>query len=64
MSNTITNTIVVVNDEGDLLDVPQTTISSITITQTLLNPVSLTYSPTVVSITRKTIDPVIITVSV
>ena len=64
MSTTITNNIVVINDEGDATEVLQTTIISITINQTLLSPVLLTYSPTSVSITRKTIDPVIITVSV
>ena len=64
MSTTITNKIIVVNDEGDTSDVSQTTISSVTVTQTLSSPVSLTYTPSNVLITRKTIDPIIITVSV
>jgi hypothetical protein len=64
MSNTITNKIIIINDEGDTSDVSQTTVSSVTITQTSLSPFSLTYTPSNVLITRKTIDPIIITVSV
>jgi hypothetical protein len=62
MSTTITNKIIVINDEGDTSDVSQTTVSSVTINQTLYNPTSVTYSPSTVLITRKTIDPVIITI--
>lgn len=61
MSTTITNKIIVINDEGDASDVSQTTVSSITINQTLPNPISVTYSPSTVLITRKTINPIIIT---
>jgi hypothetical protein len=61
MSTSIVNNIIVINDEGDILDIPQITISSIIINQTLSNPISVTYSPSTVLITRKTIDPVIIT---
>jgi hypothetical protein len=64
MSTSIINNITVINDEGDTSDVSQTTVSSVTITQTLSSPVSLTYTPSNVLITRKTIDPIIITVSV
>jgi hypothetical protein len=64
MSNTITNKIIIINDEGDTSDVSQATVSSVTITQTLISPVLLTYTPSNVLITRKTIDPIIITVSV
>jgi hypothetical protein len=64
MSTTITNNITVINDEGDILDVSQTTVSSVTINQTPSNPISVTYSPSTVLITRKTIDPVIITAPV
>ena len=62
MSTTITNKIIVINDEGDTSDVSQTTVSSVTINQTLHNPTLVTYSPSTVLITRKTIDPVIITI--
>jgi hypothetical protein len=64
MSTSIINNITVINDEGDILDIPQITISSITINQPLSNPISVTYSPSTVLITRKTIDPVIITAPV
>jgi hypothetical protein len=64
MSTSIINNITVINDEGDILDIPQITISSITINQTLSNPILVTYSPSTVLITRKTIDPVIITAPV
>ena len=64
MSNTITNKIIIINDEGDTSDVSQATVSSVTITQTLISLVLLTYTPSNVLITRKTIDPIIITVSV
>jgi hypothetical protein len=62
MSTTITNKIIVINDEGDTSDISQTTVSSVTINQTLYNPISVTYSPSTVLITRKTIDPVTITI--
>ena len=64
MSTTITNKIIIINDEGDILDVSQTTVSSVTINQTPSNPTSVTYSPSTILITRKTIDPVIITAPV
>jgi hypothetical protein len=64
MSTSIINNITVINDEGDILDIPQITISSITINQTLSNPILVTYFPSTVLITRKTIDPVIITAPV
>jgi hypothetical protein len=64
MSTSITNKIIVVNDEGDTSDLSQTTVSSVTIPQTLIPPVSFTYTPSNVLITRKTIDPIIITVLV
>jgi hypothetical protein len=64
MSTTITNKIIIINDEGDILDVSQTTVSSVTINQTPSNPISVTYSPSTILITRKTIDPVIITAPV
>ena len=64
MSTLISNNIVVINDEGDVLNVPQITISSITIHQTKLPPVSLTYLPTTtISITRKPTKTIIITSS-
>ena len=64
MLTTITNNIVVINDEGDATEVVQTTTVSTIINQTSFDPVLVTYLPNNVSITRKTIDPVIITVSV
>lgn len=64
MSTTITNNITIVDNEGDTTDVLQITISSVTINQTSFDPVSVTYSPNNILITRKTTDPVIITASV
>ena len=74
MTTSITNTIIVIDNEGDSSSVSQTTVVSNTvtyivptpasITRTVIDPISITKSDVVVSITRKTIDPVIITVSV
>jgi hypothetical protein len=63
MSVTITNKIIVINDEGDASDVSQTTVLSVEINQTLLPPISINSSSNTVSITRKTTDPIIITIS-
>jgi hypothetical protein len=64
MSIILENKIIVINDEGDALDVSQTVISSVTINQILQNPISVTYSPSTVLIARKTINPIIITAPV
>lgn len=74
MTTSVTNTIIIIDNEGDSSSATQTTVVSITInradqtpisvTQTTTDPVSVTKSDVVVAITRKTIDPIIITVSV
>jgi hypothetical protein len=64
MSTTIENKIIVINDEGDTFDVSQTTVLSIAINQTSLPPISVNSSLNTFSITRKTIDPIIITAPV
>jgi hypothetical protein len=64
MSTTIENKIIVINDEGDALDVSQTTVLYVTVNQILLPPISINSSSNTVSITRKTINPIIITAPV
>ena len=73
MTTSITNTIIIIDDEGDSSSLTQTTVVSTTVNRTnptpiLINrittdPVSVTKSDVVVPITRKTIDPIVITSS-
>ena len=73
MTTSVTNTIIVIDNEGDSASFSQTSVISNTITytvptpasvtRTVVDPVSITKSDVVVSITRKTVDPVVITSS-
>ena len=73
MTTSVTNTIIVIDNEGDSASFSQTSVISNTITytvpvpasitRTVIDPFSIIKSDVVVSITRKTIDPVVITSS-
>jgi hypothetical protein len=72
MTTSVTNTIIIIDNEGDSSSAAQTTVVSTTINRPdqtpisvnriVADPVSVTKSDVVVAITRKTIDPIIITI--
>lgn len=72
MTTSVTNTIIIIDNEGDSSSLPQTTVVSTVVnradqTPILINrittdPVSVTKSDVIIAITRKTIDPIIITI--
>ena len=72
MTTSVTNTIIIIDNEGDSSSLPQTTVVSTTINRADQTPISVnritadpvlvTKSDVVVGITRKTIDPIIITI--
>ena len=73
MTTSVTNTIIIIDNEGDSASFSQTSVISnaitytapapASITRTIVDPVSITKSDVVISITRKTVDPVVITSS-
>jgi hypothetical protein len=72
MTTSVTNTIIIIDNEGDSSSAAQTTVVSniinliaqtpASITRIIVDPVLITRTNIVVPITRKTIDPVIITI--